>query len=675
KVNAADVEVPWAIPEAPVPAVSAYRVSSLPRPVVSPAFMARLGVDGSIALKIDDEVYRVFSCFSYPQGGFNTLGGDGSARAGAETGWIAAKDEDSFVGTGAHYRITRKLVRTPTRIEVVDTIENTTDDIIGVLLEHRLEGARGSRPTLYSNPTVFLAGKTRGVGLVALDDVFFLRAENRLEKGHPVLADKHLGIPPGGSHRVRWAIYPTATTDYYDFINQVRRDEGINGHVPGGFAFTTSWEAPSSDYVKNRGLAFYSWASITRVLRNPTISLEGWEFTDYPELCDKIRTWIADTRTAYPDLETTFHVAHSLFATDEPKVLFPDSLAIDSAGNTLCYGGNSIDYYNKYFSPELVQDGWRWWIYYPTLENSYGTRMLEAADYMIDDLGATSVWADGYISGYVRENFTYDHWDGVSVSIDPETKLITAKKALVPHVAMPVLKAVAQKYTDAGGYLITNGKPGPFSFTRLPVISSCETSGGDQQPISQLHLGSTVTPLGAPTAIRSFQDVYDDILRKLDHGALYFWHGEGNTVTEPTIVSEMYPITFESIHPGIVRGKERIVTKVSGIYGWPGSHDLHQVHFYDGRGRKRPHNFVTTVDEAGVRTEIALVKGESAVIEKLPVRLTAKILNVHVSDYDGERLTLTTSLSPRNVQTVALLNPNGGAPLELSTDGVLSVVE
>ena len=77
------------------------------------------------------------------------------------------------------------------------------------------------------------------------------------------------------------------------------------------------------------------------------------------------------------------------------------------------------------------------------MENSFGKRMLDTADFMIQDLGATSVWADGYISGYVREHFTYDHWDGVSVTIDPELKTVTAKKALVPYVAMPVLKAVA----------------------------------------------------------------------------------------------------------------------------------------------------------------------------------------------------------------------------------------
>ena len=662
---------PWADPPVAVPDIATYRAPHLPVPVVTPAYQYRLDDSGSIRIDIEGEHYQLTSRFSYPQGGFNAFGPSEPGE------WTLRRDGDNvMIGAGAHFTIRRKLHRTPTRIDVVDTITNTSTVEVGIMQEHHLAAPNKAVPTLNPNPTVFMAGPKHGVGVVALDDVFFLRAENRIVDGRAVLADRHLALPPGGTHTVRWALYPTATTDYFDFINQVRADEGINGHVPGGFGFTSSWEVPSTDYVQNRNLAFYSWASLTRVLQNPVNSLEGWEFTDYPELCDKIRTWIGATRVAHPDLQTTFHVAHSLFANNTPETLFPDSIARDVAGNLICYGGNNTDYYSRYFAPELVDAGWRWWIYYPTMENTFGKRMLESADYMIENLGATSVWADGYISGYVPGEFTYDHWDGVSATVDPTTHTITAKKALVPYVALPVLKAVARKYTDAGGYLVTNGKSGPFSFTRLPVISSCETSGGDQQPIAQLHLGSTVTPLGAPSGIKNFQDVYDDILGKLDHGALYFWHGERDTITEPTIVSEMYPFTFESIHPGTVRGKERIVTKVSSVYGWPGDYHLHEVHFYDGRGRKRPHRFVTTVDEQGVRTEVTLGEGESAVIERLPVKLEAEASqNVRVVDYDGNRLRIATSLSPGNVQVVALSDPNAGATLKLGGDGVLSALE
>ncbi len=190
-----------------------------------------------------------------------------------------------------------------------------------------------------------------------------------------------------------------------------------------------------------------------------------------------------DTKRHHPDLITTFHVAHSLFATNRPKDKFPDSLAIDSADNMLHYGPNTMDYYGKYFDKAYVEDNWRWWIYYPTEDNSFGKYMLNAADYMINDLGCKTIWADGWISGYVRDGYTFDFWDGNSVTIDPDTKKVTRKKACVPYVALPVLTEVTRKFEKAGGMVISNGRPGPLSYQREAIVTSCETGGGDQQPI------------------------------------------------------------------------------------------------------------------------------------------------------------------------------------------------
>ena len=118
------------------------------------------------------------------------------------------------------------------------------------------------------------------------------------------------------------------------------------------------------------------------------------------------------------------------------------------------------------------------------------------------------------------------------------------------------------------------------------------------------------------------------------------------------------------------------MTKVSGIYGWPGDRNLHEVHFYDGRGRKRPHDFVTTVDQDGVRTEVTLSEGESAVIERIPVRLAVETLNVHVFDYDAGRLTMTTSLSPGNVQEISFTaHGTEGTILESDRNGLWTLAE
>jgi len=81
----------------------------------------------------------------------------------------------------------------------------------------------------------------------------------------------------------------------------------------------------------------------------------------------------------------------------------------------------------------------------------------------------------------------------------------------------------------------------------------------------------------------------------------------------------MYPITVTDVRSGCVTGRERIVTALDGIYGWPGQRCLHLVYRYDRRGRRIGHGFVTTVDSAGTRTAVDLNDRELAIVVQLPI--------------------------------------------------------
>ena len=147
--------------------------------------------------------------------------------------------------------------------------------------------------------------------------------------------------------------------------------------------------------------------------------------------------------------------------------------------------------------------------------------------------------------------------------------------------------------------------------------------------------------MGNPSALKTERDIYRDILNKLDFGALYWWYGERGLLTHKTLVEHMYPITFESIHSGTVRGTERIVTKKSGVYGWPGDTSLHAVYLYDARGALSRHAFLTTVDAADVRTQVDLDTEQSAAIVKVPITLTSETpVNVRVLQYDADGVRL-----------------------------------
>lgn len=648
------VSFSYPLPPAPaVPGPGKERVGALPPLAKAPAYQALLTPGGGLEVTVKGQRFRIESTYSYPRGGFNRLAA-GARDASGEARWQVTPPQNgakacSIRAAGAFYEVERKVELQPTRILVRDTLRNLSPEVLGVMLSNRvnLVGLPGPKVTQMTNPTIFVAQGEMGVGLIALDDLYQLQLTTSQGEDFAEVRDDHFGLDKGASYTLEWAVYPTAaplpggTADYFDFINQVRRDEGINGRAEGTWGGMSFYRMPDPRHVELRRLRYLSVGTPWYPVDDKQVSIEGIEFMQYPQECARIKTFFDEVKQQYPEAKVMIHVAHGLYATNRPEQLFPDSRALDVNGNQMDYGGGSEDYYANYWSRERFRDGWRWWIFYPTPDNAYGKALPRAMEYMMDEMGATALWADGYICGYVQGLYSYDRWDGHSVTIDPQTKLVTRQKTLVPYAALPVLRDVIRLIAKRGGVLITNDNPGPRSLWREHYLTSGETGGGDARPVGALHLGRTVTPLGNPVAISTERDIYRDILAKLDFGALYWWYGEHSLLTHKMLVEHMYPITFESIHAGTVRGKERIVTRKAGVYGWPGDRSLHAVYLYDARGALTRQAAVTTVDPAGVRTRLDLGPEQSAAVVKIPVTLTAAApVNVRVLQYDAHGLRL-----------------------------------
>ncbi len=619
---------------------------------------------GGFVFHMGGEAYPVHSTFSYPHGGENGFSTAASRLDNPESGWhIVAGDENLVTGTGKHYRVERRLTRNPDHVLVQDTFTNTSAEDVGIMVEYGVDarGVGGVDCIRYPNPSVYLVSEGHGVGVVALDDVFLEQHETFYEGGVGGLRTNKFALAPGASYTLEWALYPDAMGDYYHFINNVRRNEGLIRRVEGGFTFVDRRDPPTEAFVANRALKYASIGCLGDVADDPGISLEGIEFTEYPEECALLRKTFSDTRARYPDMDVMFHVAHSLFATDKPDELFPDSRTLDANGKQTDYGGNNINYYLKYFSKERVEEGYRWFIYYPAEDNAFGPAMLKATDFMLDELGVTGMFADGLTHGY-GGRFTYDRWDGHTAEIDPETKTVKRKYASVNLLADPVLVEVVRRFRARGGVVIANSWPGTRTFHKEEVIYCLESGSGDES-CSRLYLAPTVIALGDPGRIHCERDVYHDIRAKLAWGGLYFFYGEGE-LTRPTVTSRMYPITVEEIHRGTIIGRERIITTRSGIYGWPGDDALHAVYRYDGRGAEAPHSFVTSANEAGVRTELTLGQDETAVVERLPIRLSSEgPVNALVRRYTEEAVELL--LHTR--EPVALTVEDGTFPIRPGT--------
>ncbi|MBI3192731.1 MAG: hypothetical protein HYZ36_08705 [Pedosphaera parvula] len=76
----------------------------------------------------------------------------------------------------------------------------------------------------------------------------------------------------------------------------------------------------------------------------------------------------------------------------------------------------------------------------------------------------------------------------------------------------------------------------------------------------------------------------------------------------------MYPITPLELHEGWILGRERIITKRSGLFGW-GDQSRHEVHAFDDQGLEVLTFKASTVQrDGGTVSEIRIAEGWSAVI-------------------------------------------------------------
>lgn len=686
--------VSFRLPEPPVvvPSTAVTVVDPLPQAAPQPDFRLRPAGGGGFYIDCMGASFGIESEFSYPNGGQNRLICAGQPDSKPEPSWRVSQRSVTptvleIEAGGAHYQIKRRVTAQKGRCLVVDTITNRTSAPIGLLFGNRLcvprdkvecayiLGAQTTLPVslrpIKTCPAMSLRtkGGGPGFGLVALDDVYIVQSRATFDDRGLELASSEFALDAGASYTLEWAIYVNATGDYYDVINAVRRDEGRNGvtvkggwaAVPGSMERRDASLAPPSDFYTIRGLAYVCLSCLSWCTDDPEVSVEGFEFVECPKERRKVRELLDAIARIYPQGKRMFHVAQQLYVTSKPAEKFPDSRVIDADGKQTVFPypyGNG-----RYFSRRRYDEGWRWWIFYPTLNNSFGKAMLNSIDVMMDEMGATGVFLDGFLWGYGGE-YTYDCWDGHSADIDPNTRTLRRKKGSVILLTQHAMAAYCEKVRAKGGAVVANNVIVTRTIGRQPIVIDREISEGPD-----VHLAQTPVTLGNPGAIINEEDVYRDVLSKLRWGNLYFYYGEPAKLTHESLPAQMFPITVDEVRSGSIRGRERWITLRSGIYGWSGDRSLHQAFRYDARGRRIRPDFLTTVDASSVRTRIILNEDESAVLVRLPVRIESPSpVNAMVEEYDGKTLKMALNGGGR-IRIV----PLDGTPADVELNGQRSL--
>jgi hypothetical protein len=111
-------------------------------------------------------------------------------------------------------------------------------------------------------------------------------------------------------------------------------------------------------------------------------------------------------------------------------------------------------------------------------------------------------------------------------------------------------------------------------------------------------------------------DVARNVVAHLDYGALSYFYGlpyARGAVPNP--MQQMFPLTPLEINSGYIIGKERIVTKRSGTFGWH-SADAFRVFIYDADGHQKTQYAVPAADGRPTSVTVDLSPGQIAIIVK-----------------------------------------------------------
>jgi len=513
-------------------------------------------------------------------------------------------------GSCGYFSLNRRIERNPEVVVIHDTFTNLTDENLPIMRRNQiLLGDRLQRLWLAgleqhsdtttqanpANPTTYAAAGKFGIGLLPLDDVSRLHALNYAANGAVGLADNNLVLRPRSSYTAEWAVVPTDTPDYWTFINAARRLVDANFTIDGAFAFlradmhTDPWtDTQLADFIRYKD-ARYVCASLTYPMyKGRYCHGTSFQLVPHDNFVNSFQRW----RKLAPDAKFLCYFHCFIDVTDDGPERFQDARLLQPDGTQADYGQP----YDR--------------IYFPTEANYYGSVVIKNVNIILDEIGADGVYWDEH--EYSRYLYHYgDPWDGFTGDIDAGDMKIRRLKSSVTLLTEPWRLALAKRIL-ARGPLIGNGPP--FTRAMAALKFPCFVETDSITHCTQAHLYSPIA-LGDHLTERSEIDAYRQMLAALEYGCVYHWYNDLTVIpTHPHLTRYMYPITPVELHQGYVVGKERIVTKISGLFGWADA-SRHEVHVFDDSGKEAAGFSAPQVSKDGNSyTELRLPEDWAAVI-------------------------------------------------------------
>ena len=581
---------------------------------------------GGLQVGVGARTLTVSSSFSYPNVGWNTLGE--ARRSGEEEAWQplwpakTSGDSLQLGAAGKSYRLRRTIVRRADHLAISDRLTNLTGADLHIGLKHMISTAGLDKPEVYvhglrsrigvgydaggDNPTVLVRSGGDALGLVAEDDVFRAQSAQQAtaDPAEAGLLDNYFMLEPGASYEVRWSIYPLPASDYFDFVNAVRRNWGTNFTVPGPFAF-----APHPTVERGQTPDLKAWLTngamrivcLEIPMPEPAVLSHGLAFLRETAEQERLRDQAVRLRAAVPGTKVLQYLHVYITRLDEAVATYADARHLGPDGTQLQYAAGA-------WKPTF-------WLFLPTPTNSYGREMNKTFDLVLGRLGCDGVYWDEL--AYSAKEIAYRLSDGHSGMPDVKTQTVQERIALTPLYCQAYQVQQARRVLQAGKMLIGNGQPVTATMTRLHFPRFVEA----WQPASlrNAHLYCPVG-LSSPDRVRREEDIVPSIRSHLQNGGLWYYYCGWERRETDAADGGGAPVPVHSRWSCMRAtwiGKERILTARSGLFGW-GDRSGRRVFVYGPDGRPLT-DVKAPVREIGGKlyTELRLPPGALGIIERL----------------------------------------------------------
>jgi hypothetical protein len=611
----------------------------------------------TILFKNGDE-YTIESRLSHPGGFYNKLTVVEDNKR-FQPVIITNKNSILVNADSEAYSLRRKVVKYHNRIDITDTIINKSDQDLGIKFSNYVSKAKnitslnlcGAQLPLMNikkccpeNPTMLLMRKSNGLGMVAIDDGYRLYSScyfKEISNEAGIECRPGIGIPKGKSYSIKWSVYPlSSTSNYYSFINSIRRDwevdkinfngvwlpvsinriKGIDNESGKQLIYNFFSQKTTPSKRKNRierikkaygnnhpGYVniggFKKWffdAKNINIKNKDAVFGTYWSLVYVPLARSYIKALVEDLRIAFP----------------KAKILIYNQTCIESIDNALVKYKDSIHRYNngkpyKYFTYYPMFD--------PTTKNSFGKTLLEyCVRTDLDELGTDMFYWDVFYS-YPPEISEVRPWDNLSVILDKNFNIKAKRNHYAKNSENFKIELIKQIKKRKKSFLCNDA---PITTTIMKHMRDIGAIGflEANTDLSKCYKTHLYTPmvLQPRTSVCDDKGTYNQIRTLLEYGTIIGLYRPSAWFTfSDNPLRDIFPITPQELNCGyIIDGKNsKIVTVRSGYYGFNDNSKLTVKH-YGEDGHYTGKKFKTIEKYGKSYIDLNLADRELAVITK-----------------------------------------------------------